>query len=195
MPRNLLARGLSVALLLTVTLGSVGGACGEEDSTRPKSGAACLRRLQIGESWTFRVDSRKMYNASGVYLEAGQHYTFDVKRNQTWLDAKIRCTVKGWVASDAPRMTRLLIRMVEPKRRCPSANWFELVGSVRRDGCEFFRIGCRGRGWTYTPRRNGELNAFANDLESRYGNNQGAVCVTVRRVKCPGQSTLPCCSR
>lgn len=144
---------------------------------------------------TFCVTARNYYNASSVYLQAGAHYDFFVARNDAWYDAKIRCYADGWTARDTRLVARPIVRAVEPNRRCPAADWFELVGSVCRDGCETFRIGCRGAGWTYTPRRNGQLYAFANDLASRYHNNSGSITVTVRRVAAPAKCRLPGCGR
>ena len=108
-------------------------------------------RLEVGQSHTFGVAARNFYNASSVCLEAGAHYEFCVARNDAWYDAKIRCFADGWTAKDTRPAARPIVRALESKRRCPSADWFELVGSVRCDGCEYFRIGCRGAGWTYTP--------------------------------------------
>lgn len=152
-----------------------------------------VHRLQIGESLSFRVEARKPNNAAPILLEAGAHYEFFVAPNDTWLDAKICCTASGWTAADARLLARRLIRSVESKRRCSCANWFELIGAVGCDERELFRIGCRAKGWTYTPRRTGRLYAFANDLASRYYNNSGSITVTVRRVAAPAQRQLPNC--
>lgn len=151
--------------------------------------------LDIGESRTFQVQAAMMNCFSGIIVEAGAHYEFQVARNDTWWDAKIQCGADGWTAMDTRAIARPLIRAVEPKRRCPNANWMELVGSICPDGCEQFRIGCRGRGWTYTPRHTGHLYAYANDLVSRYHNNGGCIKVTITRMQQPGCCQLAGCKR
>ncbi len=45
-----------------------------------------------------------------------------------------------------------------------------------------FRIGAGGDNTIHTAARETELFTFANDLNSRYGNNTGKVRVTVTRV-------------
>ena len=153
-----------------------------------------IRSLQVGETYSFRVAASKLNNASSILLEAGAHYEFCVARNDTWFDAKICCGADGWTAEEARLLARPLIRATECKRRCPCADWFELIGSVGCDGRELFRIGCRGKGWTYTPCRTGQLYAFANDLTSRYHNNRGSITLTVRRLAAPSQWQLPSCT-
>ena len=179
-PRIILLIAMTLAGSLTCVV-----VCGEDGGAK---------RLQIGEALSFRVVASTQNNASSILLEAGAHYEFCVARNDTWFDAKICCGADGWTADDARPLARPLIRAAEPKRRCPCANWFELIGSVGCNESEFFRIGCRGRGWTFTPRRTGKLFAFANDLASRYHNNRGAITVTVRRVATPAGRQLPSCS-
>ncbi len=151
-----------------------------------------LLELQVEESHSFIVNSRCTNNGAGVQLLAGAHYEFCVAGKDTWRDLNIECTAGGWTAEDTRKILRPVVRAAEPRRRCPDANWFELIGSVGGDGCELFRIGCRGQGWTYTPRRSGPLYAFANDLLSRYDNNSGSITVTVRRLAAPSRC-LPAC--
>jgi hypothetical protein len=149
------------------------------------------RHLQVGESLSFCVDSANMNNASGICLEAGAHYEFTVAEGASWCDAKIQTDANGWTVCDARRIVRPLIRAAEPNRRCPEANWFELIGTLDCGDC--FRIGCRGAGWTYSPARTGQLLAFANDVPKRYGNNSGVILLTVTRVSLPAKPLPTCC--
>ncbi len=149
--------------------------------------------LEVGQSHTFRVAAKNKYNASHVQLLAGAHYEFRV--TGTWLDAKIRCHASGWTAEDVRPVVRPLIRAAEKNRRCRCANWFELIGTLGCNACHQFRIGCRGSGWTYTPPCDGILYAYANDLDSRYGNNSGCLTVTVTRVAEPSPRRLPSCGK
>ncbi len=151
-----------------------------------------LIALEIGQAVAVCVDAKTLNNSSGVWLAAGAHYEFLVASQDTWRDLNIDCTAAGWTADRVGPLARPFVRASESKRRCPDANWFELVGSVGTDGCQHFCIGCRGPGWTYTPNRSGALITFANDLLSRYGNNSGSITLTIRRVAAPGKS-LPSC--
>ena len=151
--------------------------------------------LQIGESAVVQVNSACKINRSNVILENGAHYTFTIQGSSCWSDGKIHCSANGWKADQefGPLLSRVAKRL-EPKRKCPLANWFELVGSNQSASCvSNFRIGCRGSGWTFTPRFTGKFSAFANDLESRYHNNSGTLCVVITRVA-TALRPLPACN-
>ena len=184
--RGFLTMPLSWGVLLLAS-GALGRA---DESTTAESGL----RLGVGESATFRVAARAPYNSAGVCLERGAHYQFTVAPCDTWQDAKIVCGPDGWTRDAVRLILRPLVRAAEPRRRCAEANWFELVGSLGCDGCAYFRIGCRGEGWTYSPCRDGPLYAFANDAPRRYDNNSGSLLVTVTRVAAPERG-LPSCGR
>ena len=158
--------------------------------------AANQTHLVVGQSASLNVYACQKVNASAIWLEAGAHYTFTVRPNDTWKDAKICCTANGWVAQEQfGPILRRLARKQEPNRRCPCANWFELVGACQGNVCsQYFKIGCRGAAWTFSPTSSGRFFAFANDLDSRYHNNSGVICVTVTRVAA-ARKPLPDCLR
>lgn len=141
------------------------------------------RVLLAGESHSFRVDSRKFFNDSGTCLVAGACYTFHVNACDNWKDLQIVTDANGWTSGQAPFGTRRLVRRMESRRRCPTANWFELVGTVGKNECNHFRIGCGGIEKVYSPKVSGQFFAFANDLSTKYYNNSGSLCVTITRVK------------
>jgi hypothetical protein len=56
------------------------------------------------------------------------------------------------------------------------------VGSLGDEGDTLFRIREGGPENRYTAPRTDDLYAFANDLVSKYGNNQGQLRVSVTRT-------------
>ena len=151
--------------------------------TSPPTLDSAARVLAIGEAHSFCVDSRKFFNDSGICLVAGGCYTFHVDACDTWKDLQIVTDANGWTSDQAPFGTRRLVRRMESRRRCPAANWFELVGTIGKNECNHFRIGCGGFKKVYSPKVSGRFFAFANDLSTKYYNNSGSLCVTITRVK------------
>lgn len=138
--------------------------------------------LSPGEKTTFPVRAADKYNWSGIRIENGGAYRFDVSSDQKWMDASIACGPDGWRSEDLPWYKEGAVKFFEDKRRCPQANWFELIGAIGNNGGGFFRIGSGGPNRIYTATQSGDLYAFANDLESKYGNNEGEIFVTISRL-------------
>jgi len=61
----------------------------------------------------------------------------------------------------------------------PRTNWFALCGTIDDEEKNLFHIGL---GDTITADRDGYLYLFANDLKQKYGNNEGAIVVTITRI-------------
>lgn len=163
----------------------VGSAVSQTHESLPRRSS---HALQIGESVSIEIFSVCPWNRTGVVLEAGAHYQFQVLACDTWKDASIVCSADGWNRKDIRPILRPLVKVAEKKRRMPNANWFELIGAQDEASCPMFRIGCRGAGWTYSPTKDGKFVAFANDLESKYSNNTGSLRLTVTRVAEPAQA-------
>lgn len=144
--------------------------------------AAIPTELGFEKPLTFPVRAADLYNWTGVRLKKGGHYQFDIAADQKWLDGSISCGPDGWQSEDLPWYKENIIKWFEDNRRCPEADWFELIGSLGDEGDELFRIGKGGEGRVYRAPRDGDLYAFANDLESKYENNEGKIMVTVRRI-------------
>jgi hypothetical protein len=144
------------------------------------------KKLNIGEAEKFTVDSKRLFNWSGVYLERGAYYTFEPEAGKTWKDASIECDTKGWKTEELSWLKENIVEHFEDNRRCPDADWFELIGTIGDDDSKLFRIGKGGPNKTYQAVDSGELYAFANDLISKYGNNEGSIDVTITRVSSPG---------
>lgn len=140
--------------------------------------SASLLRLQPGESREFEVWSAAHYNHTRLQLEQGATYRIEAPAGQTWLDGGIECGPEGWTTEQLPWLKEQFVKAFEGKRRVPAANWFELAGALGDEDDDVFRI---GTGVDYTPPRDAELCLFANDLKSKYDNNQGAIRVVVSR--------------
>lgn len=150
--------------------------------------------LAVGESCPFMVRAKEQYSWSGVRLEAGGHYAFVVPDGAQWTDKDTKCGPDGWKTEDLPWYKKELFEVFEGRRRCPKANWFELIGTIGDDEEHFFRIGAGGADATYQAPEDGELYAFANDLRSMYGNNHGEFEIQVQRLAAPGSGTLKTCA-
>jgi len=140
--------------------------------------SASLQRLQPGESREYLVLSAAHYNYTRLQLEQGATYRIEAPDGQTWLDGGIECGPEGWTTEQLPWLKEKFVKAFEDNRRKPDANWFELVGSLGDDDETLFRI---GKGVDYTPPRAAELCLFANDLKSKYDNNEGSIRVVVSR--------------
>lgn len=140
-----------------------------------------LKSLSIGESHIIRVFAAEKYNRTGVYLEAGKPYRFEVDESETWYDSSIECSASGWDRAGVTLgLQEVAIATMEPFKRVANANWFQLCASIGCEDKETFGI---GKGVTYTASTSGELCPFANDLERFYGNNRGAIRCKVIRLE------------
>jgi len=150
---------------------------------------AVAKDLNAGESFTFPVRAKDHCNWSDMALKQGASYRFDIPADQKWMDASISCGPAGWKSEDFPWYKEAVVTQFEKSRCCPEADWFELVGPVGDNGDRFFRIGQGGDAHIYRIQQDGGLYAFANDLRSKYNNNEGTLMVTVTCIANP--SLLP----
>jgi hypothetical protein len=137
-------------------------------------------KLAVGESHTCEVIAETKYNWSGVALQAGATYTFSVPDGDTWTDASIECGPAGWKSKDLPWYKEHIIKAFEKRRRLKNANWFALVGALGDEDDKLFLIGDGKK--PYTAPKGGDLYLFANDMPSKYGNNDGSLMVTITRI-------------
>ncbi|MCP4282993.1 MAG: DUF2235 domain-containing protein [Gammaproteobacteria bacterium] len=140
--------------------------------------------LEVDTTQATKVYANRKYNRSGVLLEKDATYLFSVPKGQVWYDASIACDEKGWDRdSQALGLKELFIKLSEGKRRLPDAKWFELIGAVDSIEDNLFRvIEYTEGGSTFSPKTEGELHFFANDLDRMYGNNRGFITVNVTRI-------------
>ncbi len=137
------------------------------------------KRLAPDGSHTCRVKSELTYNWSGVRLQAGAKYRVEVPPGQKWLDGSIECNAAGWDSERLPWYKEAIVERFESRRRFPEANWFELIGALGDEDDTLFRI---GNGTEYTAPADGDLYLFANDLRSKYDNNEGWLDVKITRL-------------
>jgi hypothetical protein len=136
-------------------------------------------KLKVGDKHVFPVYAENLYSWGGIELEDDGSYQFTVPDNQQWKDNDICCGPAGWTSEELPWYKEGIVKHFEKDRRVPEANWFELIGSLGDDD-EYFRIGKGDE--DHSPAYDAELYAFANDMKSKYGNNEGVLMVTVKRV-------------
>ncbi|CEL92053.1 unnamed protein product [Vitrella brassicaformis CCMP3155] len=141
-----------------------------------------LKPLNLGETRTLPVYAHQFYNRTGLVLEAGKTYAFEAKPGQTWQDGGIKCGAGGWDRNhpDVKWITDIGVRVMEPFRRVPGANWFCLIGAVGDHDKELFTIGTDRV--THIPSKSDEFCPFANDLKRMYANNDGFIEVNVTRL-------------
>ncbi len=145
-------------------------------------GMRSLRPLKKGESIVVPVMAHQYHNRTGVLLERGKNYSFKVKSGQKWRDGGIECDADGWKRDrpDIGWIKELAIKGMEPFRREADADWFRLVGAVGDGEGEQFIIGTETV--RHLAKKSDEFCPFANDLKRNYGNNEGRIYVTVKRV-------------
>jgi hypothetical protein len=136
--------------------------------------------LEVGESHTCEVLAASRYNWSGVALRSGASYIFSVPEGDTWKDASIECGLAGWESEQLPWYKKSIARALERRRRLEDANWFALIGALGDEDDELFFIGDSTE--PYIAPRDADLYLFANDMPSKYGNNDGSLMVTVKRT-------------
>lgn len=138
-------------------------------------------RLQFADGTVERqIDSRVRRNRTGIYLDSGGQYRFTARGK--WQDGqRIRpTTARGFDSNVVPWYGRLFMFLGEPIRRYPRARWFALVGELSSRPRKFFVI---GDSLVWTAPTTGELVAFANDVNSHYGNNRGCIALAAKRIR------------
>ena len=134
-----------------------------------------------GSLATAVIDSKLMWNNTGIWLEAGK--TYNVHAPHTWIDAYINTTADGYESFDSQVRwyARPILYASESLRRQPQQNWFKLIGCINKTGCMPF-----GSQYTFTAPSSGYLTCYANDYTSifanGYSNNKGSITITVTRV-------------
>jgi hypothetical protein len=144
---------------------------------------ATPKKFAVGDTHTFPVYAPQKWNWSGVKLQQGCSYRFDIADNEHWMDGEIQCGPNGWRSDELPWYKEGIVELLEVKRRCPEANWFELIGALGDADDRLFPIGKGGEGNIYTTPVDAELFAFANDLNWKYDNNAGQLKVTITRTR------------
>lgn len=150
-----------------------------------KNGPPAPKKLEVGQSRLVTVYANNNMNRSYVYANKGEEYSFSVDMDQKWFDSGITCGPGGWdrQSEDFPWFQDLAIKWMEDERRCPDANWFEIVGVVGRKDqvpLQVLLFSSDKNNFKVT-KDTGEFFLFANDMEDRYSNNLGFIQVKVTR--------------
>jgi len=150
-----------------------------------KNGPPAPRKIEVGESAEITVYANDKMNRSYIYANKKEKYSFSVDMKQKWFDSGIICGPDGWdrQSEDFPWYQELPIKWMEDERRCPKADWFEIVGVIGKKDQTPFRV------LSYTKAgkqlnsgtRTGEIFLFANDMEDRYTNNLGFIKIVITR--------------
>ncbi len=136
--------------------------------------------LDVNDSISVKVVADRKYNWSGIQVEQGAKYRFEA--DGIWFDASIECDAAGWETETLGWVKEPIVRMFEDNRRCPDANWFELIGAYGDNDNDLFRLGSAVNGIECKAEKTAPLWLFANDLTYKYGNNRGDISVTITRV-------------
>lgn len=186
----------------------------ERHDNPPISQAPYHPTRTLAGSQTARVSvyARDHWNATGLYLEAGN--TYELTGSGEWLDSSIPCGPNGMqdgklhpgelllAASSFLGGIESLYRRVTGNdradfwgtRRIESMPWFALVGVIANDGTGApspVNDGSPSPHETFligegpvrvAVEKPGYLYAFANDAWAFYGNNRGSLVLTVKRL-------------
>lgn len=129
--------------------------------------------MQIGESIERLVLAKDPWNASGLSVQPGERYRFDVEVREVLKDKDLPATPAG--LRDTPGWMKAMGFL----RRSRDHAWFALLGSAGRSSSGRFLVGAGGE---WTAPLAGELHFYVNDSWGFYHNNQGRVAITVTRL-------------
>ena len=163
-----------------------------------------LHLSQANDCAIVNITSQSRWNASNLRLEVNKRYRLEVigGDNNKWCDASVISDYRGWDIREGankpgsaacpaecgqckPRdavagpyvslglFGDMVIKGSRLLRRQPDHNLFALIGFVAGEGYEeTFRI---TNPLEFSPRRDAEFCAYANDVWLFYGNNSGAL--------------------
>lgn len=141
------------------------------------------KKLTLNTPITTTVYAAEKFNHTGILLKKGQSYKIEVSKEQKWHDGNIPCKANGWNRDDVKLgLSELPIKFAESLRRVPDADWFTLCVCTDTKDSNATPIGYSGIFKVKSP---GELILFANDLDSKYGNNRGHLSVEITLTKEP----------
>jgi hypothetical protein len=135
--------------------------------------------MKVNDVRFCRVWAAEQFNWSGVTIEAGGSYEIAVPPGQTWEDGGITCGPQGWRTEDLPWYKEGFAKFFEDKRRANDVDCFTLMAALGDRDKHSQRV---GQGTTLNPTETYDLYFYANDLKSRYGNNEGFIDVSIKRL-------------
>ncbi|NIM29282.1 MAG: hypothetical protein GTO28_15745 [Gammaproteobacteria bacterium] len=116
------------------------------------------------------IDASKPWNRTGLVLECGVTYRYEVIDLAGWRDGRIETDPNGY--------ERLHLLPLVPARRYPLGHWLKLIGAIGTSAWNYFPI---GQGCTRKAAAAGELYCFANDASFRYRDNDGHLTLRITR--------------
>lgn len=158
------------------------------------------RHLAIDESTLALVKGRELPNNLGISVEAKEVYQLSVSPYDYWQDDNIMCTAKGWNLDSSEAKAGLstwlrpiqsaIIKRAKPGRLAQEFDWMALMigfdPQVSRHCRHFHVTPDQPCTVTIPDDHTGSVFAYANDYKTQrfdfYGNNQGWLVVTVKRV-------------
>ncbi len=141
--------------------------------------------LHQGQSKHVEVIARTYWNNTGITLEKGHTYRFDIAG--TWTDWTYQANAAGPICpvSNAIMFPFRPLLRYSPFRDC-HANYFQAIGTIGRgEGKKLPQHAFIIRdGMPYTAPATGTLQVFANDApwEAAYSNNLGLLDLTVSEL-------------
>lgn len=165
---------------------------------------ASLSSATMAQEGAFALDPTSKHNRSGIWLETGAAYWFEITVTETLHDGRVICTPpfylddgancrqpigpEGFLADGLPWLPRLAMWMAAPFRPMNEKNsrWLEAVGRIdAEDGAYFSLAKHCSKQFPYRATVSGELVALVNDFPwlGRYANNRGRLRVEVHRLK------------
>jgi len=118
-----------------------------------------------------KICARLHWNATSIHVDAQKRYRLNA--SGIWVDWTIRSGPEGYPSPN------VAMRLAEPFRRVPLANWFALIATIDRQMSTASVVGTQ---LEFQPAVSGELVCFANDLFGFYWNNSGFVTLTVEEL-------------
>jgi len=147
---------------------------------RSENGVEGKSALPPGKECWFVVQSEKIYNSTGLYLNSTDTYQITVPSGQFWYDKDRKVSAPN--GDDGSWLTKHLSFM----KRHPGEKWFALMATVNKQHDAAFKISSE----TNTPSGlQGTLYLYANDNIHFYGNNQGRIWVKIRNTA--GEKSVP----
>lgn len=137
--------------------------------------------MSVGETRSnIEVKARERWNPTGIHVLKRQR--FRLRAEGSWNDSGIDTGPNGFhIDTDAPAISRWLLKLCVPLLRVKTSRYFCLIGSVDRDSPTFFAIGPGVDDWSVSD-EGGELHCFANDVPFAYWNNKGSIRLSVTRI-------------
>lgn len=151
------------------------------------------RKLKVGDEEVVTVVAKVKNNLPPILVEPGEEYLISFPDDAKWEDDWIDCGPEGWPEDqpddipgpvDGLYWALLNSKVAAMSKRVRAARWFELVVTVEYDEEGALPAGQgQFKESPWKPTRYGRISFFANDADRKYEKNDGAIDVTIQRVK------------